>query len=76
MNTNKRVVNDIKDFFFQLENILVNYYDKTYDNVETLKHIEELKEAAEYAGIEINITNTILNNITPSSSYDSSYGTC
>jgi hypothetical protein len=69
MKKNKTVVNDIKDFFYQLETILEDYCDKTNDNVVTLKKIEDLKEAAEDAGIQVNIGDNILNNITPSSSY-------
>lgn len=73
MSNNKIVVNNIKDFFYQLESILEDYYDKTNDSTETLNKIEELKDAAKEAGIQVNVGDTILSNITPSSSYSSSY---
>ncbi len=62
-------VNNIKDFFDKLSEILEEYYEGAIDPSITFKKIEKLKKVAEEAGIQVNIGENILNNIEPSSSY-------
>lgn len=69
----KIIINNIKDFYYDLENILEEYYEKTIDSVQALNKISDLKNAAKDANIQVNIGDNILDNIKPSSSYSSSY---
>ncbi len=65
----KLEITNIKDFFFKLESILEEYYEKELDEDEALSKIGELKNAAKEINLDVNIGDNILNNISPSSSY-------
>jgi hypothetical protein len=72
MGNIKYKVNNIKEFFDYLSEILEEYYDGEIDSSVALNKINKLKKVAEEAGIQVNIGENILNHIEPSSSY--SYG--
>ena len=73
MTKKKYYINNIKEFYDNLNEILTDYYEKEIEIVEATERIYDLKKSAEEINLEVDIHENILSNITPSSSYSSSY---
>lgn len=61
---------ELKDFYYKLQIILNDYYDMDIDIDDATLQIEALKIEAVSNGLEVNLSNSILEVITPFSSYD------
>jgi hypothetical protein len=62
----------IKEYYFELQNIVENYYEEDcYEGAK--KQLLELIDKAKEAGLTVKTTLAVLDDVDPLSSYESSY---